>query len=99
MYVLKYSRTATEPELMKHILDQELFKNKFCLEIREKSDESLVVDTKSRRDRRTWPLHKTPLLSTEDLNHKISGNNGCSFGEPYEARNCTVRAGNKICIY
>jgi hypothetical protein len=31
MYVLKYSRTATEPEFMKHILDREIFKNKFCL--------------------------------------------------------------------
>jgi len=53
MYVLQYSRTASEPEFMKRILNQELFKNKFCLEICEKSDESLVVDTKSRRGRRT----------------------------------------------
>jgi hypothetical protein len=39
MYVLKYSRTVTEPEFMKHTLDRELFKNKFLFEIHEKSDE------------------------------------------------------------
>lgn len=39
MYVLKYSRIVTESEFMKHTLDRQVFKTKFCFEIHEKSDE------------------------------------------------------------
>jgi len=84
---------------MKNTLGQELFKKKSASKFMKKLTKSLVVDTKSRTARRAWPLHKTPLLNKEDLNSKISINNGYSFGEPYEAHNCTVSAGNTIFIH